>query len=83
MPAKPTAILHRMATGNLNALIDKVRRLPPDKLRQVEALVEHLESEEEERASPFRAVSGTLADDDALAMAKAIEDCERIDPRGW
>jgi hypothetical protein len=71
-----------VATANLNALIDKVRRLPPDKLRQVEALVEHVESQAGERPNPFRAVSGTLDADEALAMAKAVEDCERIDPRG-
>lgn len=72
-----------MATANLNALIDKVRRLPPEKLRQVEALIEHLESEGDARRTPFRAVSGTLDAEDALVMAKAVEDCERIEPRGW
>jgi hypothetical protein len=72
-----------MATADLDALFDKVRRLPPDKLRQVEALVQHLESAEPERVSRFRNLSGTLTAEDAHAMKTAVEDCERIDPRGW
>jgi hypothetical protein len=73
----------RIATADLKALLDKVRRLPPDQLRQVEALVEHLESERGERPSPFRAAAGTLVAEDAVAIAKAIEDCERVEPSGW
>jgi hypothetical protein len=72
-----------MATADLDILLDKVRHLPPDKLRQVEALVQHLQSEEPERKSRFRNVAGTLGDDDARAMRNAVQDCERIDPRGW
>jgi hypothetical protein len=72
-----------MATADLDALFDKVRRLPPDKLRQVEVLVQHLEAEQPQRTSRFQKVSGTLAAEDADAMTKAIEDCERTDRRGW
>jgi hypothetical protein len=72
-----------MATRDLDALFDKVRRLPPDKLRQVEALVQDLEAQEPQRPSRFRKMSGTLAAEDARAMTKALEDCEQIDPRGW
>jgi len=72
-----------MATANLNELIDKVRRLPSEKLRQVEELVAYLESEGNRRTSPFRAVAGTLDAEDANVMAKVIEDCERIEQRGW
>lgn len=72
-----------MATADLDALFEKVRRLPPEKIRQVEALVQRLDTEEPPRPSRFRRASGTLAAEDAAAMRKAIEDCERIDRRGW
>jgi hypothetical protein len=72
-----------MATADLDTLLDKVRHLPADKLRQVEALVQRLESEEPEQRSRFRKVSGTLNAEDARAMTRALEDCERIDSRGW
>jgi hypothetical protein len=72
-----------MATADLNALFEKVRRLPPEKLRQVEALVQRLEYETPQRPSRFQRVSGILTAEDARAMTKALDDCERIDPRGW
>jgi hypothetical protein len=72
-----------MAIADLDVLFDKVRRLPAEKIRQVEALVQRLESEESKRPSRFRKVAGTLGADEACAMTKALEDCEQIDPRGW
>ena len=54
-----------------------MRRLPLDKLRQVEALVQHLDSEKPERRSGFGNVSGELTEEDARVMENAVEDCER------
>jgi hypothetical protein len=72
-----------MAAANLTVLLDKVRHLPPDKLAQVEALVERLEAGETGPQGRFRALSGLLSVEEAGMMATAVEDCERIDPRGW
>jgi hypothetical protein len=72
-----------MAIANVDALFDKVRRLPADKLRQVEAFVRRLVSEGPERLSPFRKVAGTLDAEEAREMKEAVRDCERIDLRGW
>jgi hypothetical protein len=72
-----------MAAANLNLLLDKVRHLSPDKLAQVEAFVEKLESGQTAPRGRFRALSGLVSAEDAGLMASAVEDCERIDPHGW
>ena len=68
---------------DFDRLIDKLRRLSPDGLARVEALVERLEPESANGADRFRSLSGTLSEEDAVLMERAAEDCERIDASGW
>jgi hypothetical protein len=72
-----------VAAIDFDRLIDKLRRLSPDGLARVEALVERLEPEGANGTDRFRSLSGTLSEEDAVLMERAAEDCERIDASGW
>jgi hypothetical protein len=73
-----------MAVVDLDALLARLRGLSTDELARVKALVDELEPGESRMpAGRFRAFSGVLSEEDARAMARAAEDCEQIDPRGW
>jgi hypothetical protein len=72
-----------VATVDFDSLIDKLRRLSPDGLARVEALVERLEPESSTGKDRFRSLSGVLSAEDAVLMERAAEDCERVDASGW
>jgi hypothetical protein len=69
-----------VATSNIDLLVGKLRKLSPEEIAQVEALVERLEPANH---GGFAAFSGVLSQDDAKLMADAVADCDRIDPSGW
>jgi hypothetical protein len=72
-----------VAAIDFDRLIAKLRRLSPDELARVEALVEHLEPESSSGSDRFRSLSGVLSAEDAALMERAAEDCERVDASGW
>jgi hypothetical protein len=72
-----------MAVPDLDALFGKLCRLSSDELVQVAALVDELKPREATSRSPFQVFSGVLSAEDARLMGGAVEDCARIDLRGW
>jgi hypothetical protein len=71
-----------VAHGNLDDLVDRLRRLPPDKLGRVTRVVEALEAEGP-GARDFERLCGVIPKPEADAMMAAIADCERVDTRDW
>jgi hypothetical protein len=71
-----------VAHADLDDLVDRLRRLPPDKLGRVTRVVEALEAEDP-GARAFDRLCGVIAKADADAMMAAIADCERVDPGDW
>ncbi len=71
-----------MASADLNRLLEDLSRLTPAERAVVRARMAHLESATTE-GSRFRALAGVVSEADAALMRIAVEDCERIDPRGW
>jgi len=71
-----------MAAADLDALVEKLRRLTPTELARVKALVDGM-PEAGKRPSRFRALSGVLSPEDAESMTRAAEECERIDHGAW
>lgn len=72
-----------MAAADLDALLEKLRRLPPKQLERVKHLVDELAPGTSDTGGRFAALVGTVGRDEAEAMARAIEDCERIDLSAW
>jgi len=71
-----------VTAADFDRLLDKLRRLSPDGLARVEALVERLEPETPNGTDRFRSLSGVLSAEDAVLMKRAAEDCERVDASG-
>jgi hypothetical protein len=74
--------LERVAAKELDGLIDRIRHLSPEGLSRVAEVVSNLERPAPTRGK-FSGVCGGISPDDAAAMKRAVEDCERVDPRGW
>jgi hypothetical protein len=70
-----------MASTDLDRLLDDLARLTPAQREVVRARMDHLESAK--AGSRFGALVGVVSEADAALMQTAVEDCERIDPRGW
>ena len=70
-----------MASTDLDRLLDDLARLTPVQREVVRARMDHMESAA--AGSRFRALVGVVSEADAALMRTAVEDCERIDPRGW
>jgi hypothetical protein len=69
----------------LDAIIENLKLLPPEKLGVVADFVTRLNATtEDERQAALARTAGCLSQEEADAMEKAIEDgCERIDEDGW
>ncbi|MBK7583616.1 MAG: hypothetical protein IPI67_25910 [Myxococcales bacterium] len=72
-----------MAATDLDALVERLRRLPPKQLERVKDLVDELASDASTLKRRFRAFAGCISSEDAESMMRAVEDCERIDERAW
>jgi hypothetical protein len=71
-----------VAAKDLDGLFDRIRHLSPEGLSRVAEVVSSLEQPAPMRGK-FAAVCGGISPADAEAMKRAVEDCERVDPRGW
>jgi hypothetical protein len=68
--------------ANVDDLVDRLRRLSPDKLGRVTRVLDALEAEDPQ-AGTFDRLCGVVSKADADAMMAAIADCERVDPSDW
>jgi hypothetical protein len=71
-----------VAAKELDGLIERIRHLSPEGLSRVAEVVSNLERPAPTRGR-FSGVCGGISPADAAAMKQAVEDCERVDPRGW
>ena len=71
-----------MASADLNRLLEDLSRLTPAERAVVRARMARLDSATA-GGSRFGALAGAVSEADAALMRNAVEDCERIDPRGW
>jgi len=73
------------AVSTLEAIVEKLKALPPEKLEQAADYVRRLkEMSEADRSEALEKTAGTLTKEEADAWEQAInEDCERIDDPEW
>ena len=71
--------------SRLETIVEDLKSLPPDKLEAAADFIRRLKPvSHEEREAILARTFGSLSQEDADAMLKAIEEgCERIDERGW
>jgi hypothetical protein len=69
----------------LDAVIEDLKLLPPEKPRMAADFVRRLKgTSEEDRQTAFARTSGCLSPEEADAMEQAVDDgWERIDRDGW
>jgi hypothetical protein len=69
----------------LEAIVEDLRSLPPGKLELAADYIQRLKRLSfEDRGAVLASTAGSLSQDVAAAMEKAIEEgCETIDERGW
>lgn len=72
-----------MAASDLDALVEKLRRLPPKQLDRVKDLVDQLTPDTSATGGRFSLLVGTIAREEAESMMRAVEECERIDLSAW
>jgi hypothetical protein len=71
-----------MAAVDLDRLFESLLYLSPAERAQVKERIEQLDPAPS-KTGGLRALAGVISAEDAELMRQAIEDCERIDPRGW
>lgn len=81
--SRASAYLLEMAAKDLDGLIERIRHLSPEGLTRVAEVIKSLERATHARTGRFAGVCGSISADDAVAMRRAVEDCEQVDPRGW
>ncbi len=71
--------------SRLDAIVENLKALPADKLEEAADFIRRLRPvSREEREAVLARVFGSLSQEDADAMLKAIEEgCERIDDQRW
>lgn len=71
--------------SRLEAIVDDLKSLPPDRLEVAADFIRRLKPiSQEERDAILARTFGSLSQEDADAMEKAIEEgCEKIDEQGW
>jgi len=71
--------------SRLEAIFEDLKSLPPDRLEMAANYIRQLKPvSEEEREAVLARTFGSLSQEDADAMLKAIEEsCEQIDEEGW
>jgi hypothetical protein len=69
----------------LETIVEDLKSLPPDGLEAAADFIRRLKPiSQEERDAILARTFGSLSQQDADAMLKAIEEgCERIDEQGW
>jgi hypothetical protein len=72
------------AMSPIDAIVEELKSLPPERLEQAAAYIHRLrQASQAERLEALRATAGALTPAEADDWTKAIEDCERIDESGW
>jgi hypothetical protein len=83
----PTSVSPRYleVVSRLEAIVEDLKTLPIEKLEAAGELIRRLKPvSQEERKAILARTFGSLSQDDADAMLKAIEEgCERIDEQRW
>lgn len=71
--------------SRLQAIVEDLKSLPPEKLEAAAEFIRRLKPiSQEEREAILARTFGSLSQEDADAMQKAIEEgCERVDAEGW
>ena len=71
--------------SRLETIVEDLKSLPPDKLEAAADFIRRLKPiSQEEREAILARTFGSLSQEDADAMQKAIEEgCEGIDEQGW
>lgn len=71
--------------SRFETIVEDLRSLPPDKLEVAGDFIRRLKPvSQEEREAILARTFGSLSQEDADAMQKAIEEgCEKIDEQGW
>lgn len=70
--------------SSIDAIVEELKALPPERLEQAAACVHRLrQASQADRLEALRATAGALTAAEADDWARAIEDCERIDESGW
>lgn len=82
-PSKSGAYPERsMSATEFDRVMENLLRLSPAERAQVKERLEQLDPAPS-KGGGLRALAGVISAEDAELMRQAIEDCERIDPRGW
>ena len=71
--------------SRLESIVEELKTLPPARLEAAADFVHRLKRiSEEERQALLAQTCGSLSEEDADAMEKAIEEgCEQINEHGW
>ncbi len=71
--------------SRLEAVVEDLKSLPPDKLEAAADFIRRLKPvSDEEREAILARTFGSISQEDADAMLKAIEEgCENIDEQSW
>jgi flagellar motor switch protein FliG len=71
--------------SRLQAIVEDLKLLPPEKLEAAAEFIRRLKPiSQDEREAILARTFGSLSQEDADAMQKAIEEgCERVDAEGW
>jgi hypothetical protein len=78
-PSNQMRMLSSKPMSLIDAIVEELKVLPPERLEQAAAFVHRLhQASQTERLEALRATSGTLMVAEADDWAKSVEDCERI-----
>ena len=71
--------------SRFETIVEDLKSLPPDKLEVAADFIRRLKPKsQEEREAILARTFGSLSQEDAGAMLKAIEEgCEKVDEQGW
>ena len=77
--------MYLKGVSRLEAIVEDLKSLPPERLEMAANFIRRLKPiSEEERDAILRQTFGSLSEEDAVAMLKAIEEgCETVDEDAW
>ena len=77
--------MYLKGVSRLEAIVEDLKSLTPERLEMAANFIRRLKPiSEEERDAILRQTFGSLSEEDAVAMLKAIEEgCETVDEDAW
>ena len=71
--------------STLESIVEDLRALPPPRLEEAAALIQHLRDKTRgERLAALERSAGMLSDEEGAELERVItEGCEKIDARDW